>query len=68
MNIPVVYDDETENEFDIELCCDNCALNSYGWTSAQFYKVLEHADKGIPIKVPNNVGSETQLKAFVKSL
>jgi hypothetical protein len=68
MNIPVIYEDEEENEFEIELCCDVCALNYYGWTAAQFQKVLDSADKGMPIKVPGKIKSEATLKEFVKSL
>ncbi len=66
MNIPIVYDDETENEFDIELCCVECAKNNYGWSGDQFQRVLDSAEKGTPLKVPNRVKSEAALREFVK--
>ena len=30
MNIPVVYEDDTENEFEIQMCCPNCAKPVHG--------------------------------------
>lgn len=68
MNVPVVYEDETENEFDVELCCIECSAKTYGWSAEQFTKVLENVDKGVAIKVPDSVDSETKFQVFVKSL
>ena len=68
MNIPVVYEDETENEFDIELCCVECATKTYGWSSAQFTKVSDSIKNNIAIKIPDHIDSETKFKDFVKNL
>ena len=68
MNVPVVYEDETENEFDIELCCAECATQAYGWSAAQFTRILESVNKGFAIQVPDSIDSENRFKDFVKSL
>jgi len=68
MNIPVVYEDETENEFDLELCCGECATKDYGWTTAQFAVIWDKVQKGEAIKLPDDVISEVKFKEFVKTL
>jgi hypothetical protein len=65
MNIPVIQEDGTENEFEIEMCCAMCANTNYGWSVEQFCKVYERADKGEAITVPNDVSSEDKFKLFV---
>jgi hypothetical protein len=68
MQISVIYEDGTENEFEIILCCYECHVNSYGWNQNQFNKVNELATKGEIIKVPNSVVNEEQFIKFVKTL
>lgn len=68
MNIPVIYDDETENEFDIELCCASCAKKAYGWDEAKFKSVCDNVSNGIAIKLPNSIDSDGKFKEFVKTL
>jgi len=68
MNVPVVYEDETENEFDVELCCAECSAKTYGWSSGQFSKVSDSIKNGIAIKIPDHVDSENKFKDFVKTL
>ena len=68
MNIAVVHEDGTENEFDVELCCDGCAQKAYGWTKEQFSFVYSKADKGEALQIPNRVDSEVKFKQYVKSL
>ena len=65
MNIAVLHEDGTENEFEIEMCCDLCANTSYKWNAYQFNKVLDKSGKGEPIKVPDNVDSEKKFIEFV---
>lgn len=68
MNIPIIHEDETENEFEVELCCSTCAQQAYLWKLEQFNKVYKAATNSEPIKVPDNVNSEKQFIEFVKSL
>jgi len=68
MNIPVVYEDETEGEFELELCCAVCAQRAYGWSVEQFSKVFDMAKKGEAIKLPSNVLNENSFKVFARSL
>jgi hypothetical protein len=68
MNIPIIHENETENEFEVELCCPTCATQIYLWTLKQYDKVCQAAKNGEPIKVPDNVNSEKQFIEFVKSL
>lgn len=68
MNIPVVHESGTENEFEVELCCVDCAAKSYGWSSAQFCSVHKKAIDGESIQVPDSVNSEQKFIAFVKTL
>jgi len=68
MNIPVIHEDETENEFDIEMCCEACASKNYGWTGTQYTEVYQKAEKGEPIQIPDDVTDETKFRAFVKTL
>lgn len=68
MNIAVVHDDGTENEFEVELCCVECAAKSYGWSSAQFCSIHKKAIDGDSIKIPDSVDSDKKFIAFVKGL
>jgi hypothetical protein len=68
MNIPVIHENETENEFEVELCCPACATKTYGWLPNQFNKIYDSAIKGESIKVPDNVNSEKEFIAFVKTI
>lgn len=68
MNIPVVHDDGTENEFEVELCCIDCAAKTYGWSPTQFGSIHKKAIDGESIKVPDGVNSEQKFIAFVKTL
>lgn len=66
MNISVVQEDGTENEFELEMCCPDCATRLYGWTTAQFNKISTLGKE--PLKVPDNIITTEQFKQFVKSL
>lgn len=68
MNISIVHEDGSENEFEIDLCCDACALKDYGWSNAQFVKVIQSVDKGEPLKISDSIDSEVKFKEFVKTL
>jgi hypothetical protein len=65
MNIAVVQEDGTENEFELEMCCADCAYRLYGWSGAQFEKVSKLEE---PMKVPDNITTTEQFKQFVKTL
>lgn len=66
MNIPVVHEDGIENEFDVEMCCAECARKNYGWSDAQYLKVYQKADKGESIQIPDNITDENKFKDFVR--
>lgn len=65
MNIAVIQEDGTENEFELEMCCPDCASRTYGWTSAQFERISKLTE---PMKVPDNIRTEEEFKQFVKTL
>jgi hypothetical protein len=65
MNIAVVQEDGTENEFELEMCCAECATRIYGWTANQFNKILQMND---PVKIPDNITTAEQFRQFVKTL
>lgn len=67
MNISVVHEDGTENEFDIELCCVECAAKSYKWNDAQFMKIWNNVQANTAIQVPDHIDSETKFIEFVKT-
>lgn len=65
MNIAVVQEDGTENEFELEMCCATCATRIYGWTAHQFNKIYEMNES---IKIPDNITTAEEFKQFVKTL
>lgn len=68
MNIAVVYEDDTENEFEIEICCASCAMNSHAWTMAQFDFVCKKMNENQAIKIPSSVISEKEFIQFVRTI
>lgn len=68
MNFSVIHEDETENEFEIEVCCEVCSLQKYGWSTAIHNKLMEMVRSNQPIKTPASVDSDEKFKAFVKTL
>lgn len=67
MNIPVVQEDGTENEFELDICCDNCAYKEYQWQPAQFIAAVNAITNGSPIKVPNSIDSVEKFKEFIRA-
>lgn len=68
MNIAVIHEDETENEFEVELCCSACAVNNYRWSDNQYNKVCDAAHGKLILTVPNNINTEAGFIEFVRSL
>jgi|ERR1700722_1779485 len=65
MNIPVVQEDGTENEFELEMCCVECVARLYGWSATQFDKISKMSE---PVKVPDNITTAEEFKQFIKTL
>ena len=65
MEISVIHEDGTENEFEIVLCCKDCAAKDYGWSVAQFDRIISSTE---PIHVPNSIKSVFDFQKFVKNL
>lgn len=55
MEIPVVFDDDTEGEFIVELCCKDCAYTQYGLSKEKFDKLKSLLSEKEPIKLPKKV-------------
>lgn len=68
MNIPVIQEDGTENEFEVELCCLDCARRDLGWSLEQYSFVLEKANNNKSINIPNNIDSILKFRNYVKTL
>jgi hypothetical protein len=68
MDISVIYDDETEAEFELEFCCASCAVEQWGWTVNQFSRAYNRAVSSEPIRIPNNVKTLTEFKTYLKNL
>lgn len=67
MDISIVYDDGSENEFDLPLCCASCSSSKYGFSAAQHDKVRAIIDKGTALKVPDDTTTLQKLVAFIKT-
>lgn len=67
MDISITYDDGSENEFDLPLCCEDCSRNTHGFSNAQYTKVKEITDNGTTLKVPDDITTLDKLIAFIKS-
>lgn len=66
MDIPVIQDNEIENEFSLNLCCSACVIDNYGWTIQQYELIKKRATDGQPTDVPDYVETATQFIEFVK--
>jgi len=64
--LSTINDNEDENEFEIELCCADCARVRYAWSTKQFEHILAKSS-GV-IKIPNGVLTEEQFNVFVRTL
>lgn len=67
MQISIVHEDGTENEFEIPICCPDCSRGR-GWSEMQHTKIYGAATNGETIKVPDYVHNEEQFIQYVKSL
>jgi hypothetical protein len=66
--ISIIHHDETENEFEIDLCCEDCAQKDYGWTKEQYELVSSRADHSQPLRVPDGVNTERDLIEHIRTL
>lgn len=66
--ISIIHTDETENEFELELCCETCAAECYGWNKEQYELVSSRALHNQPIRVPDSIDTDKALIAHIRSL
>lgn len=64
--ISILHEDETENEFDVELCCETCASRYYGWTANQFNKVMCMTSGKEEIRIPSFVKDAREFKIYIR--
>ena len=65
MDISVIYEDETEAEFELDFCCVGCAKEQCGWTHDQYLKAYNRSISNEPIKIPSNIKTLTQFKNYL---
>lgn len=68
MNIPVIHDDGTENEFEIDLCCKNCVYNKYKWNNNTYDYIRAVASRGNPIKLSSDINSEQKFIEHISKI
>jgi hypothetical protein len=68
MDIPIAYEDGTENEISIELCCATCAKTAYGISELEYNQLVNMARNGPQLKVPYTVSTVASFIEFVKKL
>lgn len=67
MIVSVIHDDGTENEFELELCCIECAAAAYKWTPDQYLNILNNYRNKTFENVPTDVNSSGRFIDFVRS-
>ena len=66
--ISIIHEDETENEFEIDICCEDCAKSDYGWNKEQYDLFCSRVHHTQPFRVPDSIQSDKQLIAYVQTL
>jgi hypothetical protein len=66
--ISIIHHDDTENEFEIALCCEHCAKTDYGWTKEQYEMISSRIDHSQPLQVPDGVNTERDLIEYIRTI
>jgi len=67
MDISLIYEDGSENEIEITLCCIDCAYLKYGWNKRIFDRIFSAASKHQPITVPSHIRNNQDFILFMKN-
>lgn len=68
MNISVIQEDGTENEFEVAICCVDCASIELGWRNDQYNFIIKKVNNNESINVPNHIDSLIKFKNYIKTL
>jgi hypothetical protein len=68
MEVSAINEEDEEISFDLNICCEICSNNSFGWSVAQHIKVVETASAGTALKIPSFITDETKFIEYIRSL
>lgn len=65
MQVSVIYEDETENEFDVAICCVDCARTQYGLNDESYQRLLSRVQDSEAVKLPAHIQDAKALVEFL---
>lgn len=68
MDISVLYEDETEGEFDLNICCPECSALHWNWSRPTYEKVISMIKNNLSLKIPNHIITEQHFIDYLKNI